>query len=301
MKNFNPDIHGYTNSLLQDWVTCRQLARFKLNGWRSDFKKDALFTGALMHELLAMYYTGEEIPNIKAVIDRVLKGEKYIPTSQQNETAKFISNVLYNRYVWYWGESDRKKRWQAIESEFDVWFCGYRLRGKRDGLFVNENGELWLLETKTASQISEETLLDRLTIDFQNLFYIVATEKEIKRRVYGVLYNVIRVPQYKQTKKDGSVRNFHKRISNMIAQNPTHFFHRYEIVYPAEVRAEFEMELLDILNEIHAWVYNGLPTYKNRSACVGRYTCRYLKACASGSMAGYEQTREIHPELEGAE
>lgn len=290
---------GITQSILSTWLGCRQAARFYLDGWRSDAPKRALQFGSLMHKLLEAYYTtGDPVEYVfDSIEDRWRK--KAVEAGddlQQVEMDLCLSRVLFQEYVKYYRAKDAKKEWLELEGVFDVDFNGYRLRGMTDGVYKQGKGT-WILETKTASRIDEETLSDALLFNFQNLFYIVAKQIQLGKPVKGVLYNIIRKPSLRQ-KKNEPIGEFMQRIAEDVAARPDWYFVRFEIVYTRKRIKQFKDELQSKLGEFELWVRGKLPTYKNENTCVGRWSCRFLKACASNSMVGFNCNGVLFSELE---
>ena len=66
----------------------------------------------------------------------------------------------------------------------------YFIRGKVDGLVVDDQERYWLLEHKTASQV-DGNYLERLWGDFQIAFYSYALERALDIEIFGVIYNVL--------------------------------------------------------------------------------------------------------------
>ena len=101
-------------------------------------------------------------------------------------------------------------------------------------------------------------------------------------------------------KQGESLKDFAGRMKEDVVQRPSWYFdHRYEILYSRTRIEEFAKELLAKLADFHSWVENKIPTYRNEAACIKRWTCEFLPACAQRSMAGYIQDREIFSELGG--
>jgi len=307
---------GVTQSILGDFVACRQRARLMLEGWETPTTKEALVFGGLFHWLLEQYYAaireGYEAIDFESFAEQ-WRSER-LPSIggaqgvQDAEVHLARAEALMAEYPTYWA-SDLQRDWIGIESQFDVMWEGFRLRGMRDGLFRNKGKRptLWLLENKTTSAISEGTLTDKLAFDFQNLFYLITTEAEIDQRIAGVLYNVIRRPTLKQG--DQTLPLFLNRMREDVADKADTYFARFEVRYTEERKREFRKQLLQKLCDFRQWwehltvpseaapEANYWPTYRNEQACVGRWSCEFLPACASDSTAGYARTRKPFREL----
>lgn len=299
---------GVTQSILTTWLMCRQLARHTLECWESPRPRDALVFGSFWHWLLEMNYEllrkeGSlwEFEHLAQQWMEKIGRKLADPTKAQQHLA--MAEALYDEYWDYWGnhkDSDYERNWIGIESVFDLSFHGYRLRGMRDGLYRNDRGKLWLLETKTAAGIDEGTLTDELVFNFQNLFYITAAEIEYDETVEGVLYNMIKKPGQRFTgtfnRKSENIMQYKNRIHEHVLEHPDEYFHRFEIKYSKKHKDNFKRDLLAQLEEFTAWWKGDMATYKGKF-CVTRWTCEFLKACAQDNMAGYTQSRILFGEL----
>ena len=209
---------------------------------------------------------------------------------------------MYNPYWEFWAD-DWEQEWEEVESEFDVLFVepGYsypqiRLRGKCDGL-VRRKGKLWLLETKTCSQLGRKGADDALCFNFQNLTYLLAARLAVKEPIVGVLYNQCRKPQLRV--RAGETRaEFTQRLIEDVAARPAEYFRRMEITYSQKRQERFAEEFSDKISFFQDWVGGAIPTFKNELACCGKWNCEFLPICASNSMAGFVQRRGgFFPEL----
>lgn len=257
----------------------------------------------MFHEVLDDFYTNKmDSAGTQAVVRKSVKdGIKDGQDAQEAESAGSTVLAMADGYATRWGKDDQARKWLALEEKFDVRFPhanGYRLRGKVDGVFETAKGKAWLLETKTASQIVEDTLSDSLAFDFQSLFYVMAMEIALKREIHGVLYNLARKPQLRRGKAE-SLDAFQQRIKADIALRPDFYFIRFEVAFPAEVRLRFHEDLQSKLAEFQVWCNSDtvMRTYRNESNCIKRWNCNYLPACGRGSMEGYAQTGTLFEEL----
>ena len=300
---------GVTQSMLADFIDCRQRMKYILDLWESGQSKMALEFGSLWHYLLEQNYRAIREYGSKAplpfmdVVKLYLDDIGGIPLAPEDwEQAEAMAEALYIPYWEYW-IADFKRKWIGVESKFDVkLFKRYRFRGMRDGLFQGRSRSRWLLETKTTAWINESALDDVLNFDFQNLSYVTATEEETKKNVAGVLYNVIQKPGIKLgTKSNPDIPSWFKAIKADIQKSPEKYFRRFEVKYSDIQKKAFRNELLDKLAEFEVWLKGDLPTYKNQSACEKKkFTCEFVRACSSGGqMSEYQKTRELMRELGG--
>lgn len=297
--------HGITQSLLKRWMCCRQKAAFYLDGWSEPGGgSSALRIGNFCHDGLEFLYT-ERIENAitkndahtlldqfteQWVDDQLTDG---VASAADLEEDVDVGSTMMGGYIDYWGDKDFDGReWVSLESEFALEWRGHILRGKRDGLFRDEDGNLWLLETKTRSRVP-----DRLDLNLQNLFYITATEAELNQPVEGVLYNLLKRPSIRQRQGETWIE-YIDRFASDIPERPEFYYDRNELVYSADVKQEFRMDLERKLNAFVEWRQNPSHHYRNEAHCTEGYQCPFYNACASGSMAGYVQDETLFHELE---
>jgi len=256
--------------------------------------------GSIFHQLLERHYgnpsfDAEDI--FKGVEarwrDRVMEAGGDL---QQMEGILAQAYPLFLGYAAHYRKKDADKEWLQLEGVFDVQWNDYRLRGRCDGLYRDKSGKVWLLETKTKSRISEDTMTCALNFDPQNLFYILAKEQETGLSISGVLYNVIRQPSLKQ-KQSETKEDFFDRIGKDIAERSDHYFMRYEVKYTERQKREHRAELICKLKEFEAWCGGKMPTYKSECSCQRGWACEYLEACATGKLVGYNQDGVLFSEL----
>jgi hypothetical protein len=294
---------GVTQSLLSSFLSCRKRCELILQGWQP-LEKSKLFSyGELFHAVLEYYYKelrgkrqiGEDfLPRaIGTWYQKVTEPGAQFDIEHIEETCYTVA-ALWPEYQQRWQKQDLEWAWLDCERIFDVQFSGLRLRGKIDGL-VRIGKSLWILETKTKSEISEDVLGMTLPFDFQNLFYITALKAEGVECI-GAIYNIIRNPRLRRGKTE-TKDQFLERVIQDVRERPEHYFHRFEVPYDKETIKEFGKELAFKLAEFRDWVNDILPTYKNQGSCVGRGYCPFLEACSSGKMYAYEQTRVLFEEL----
>jgi len=297
---FDLDKDGITQSLLGSWVKCRRLGKFLLQGWELPLSKEAAAFGSLYHALLATAYdaireTGS-VPAFMDVSDDWLKiNAGRIVDMQSCEVMLAKAFALWEPYWAYWWKDVKEAQWMAAESQFDVRWKGYRLRGMRDGIFLVK-GTPTLLETKTKSRIDVPGILTMLPMDWQNQFYLTASRAE-GIPVRHVLYNVIRRPALIQGRSE-SLPKYQERMKNSVSADPEKYFIRFEASYSDKSLADFEIELLTKLCDFEHWLANPEFTYPNQQVCQGFWNCEFMEACSSGDFIGYTKSRQLFRELE---
>jgi len=300
---------GATQGMLCNYYGCRvRMANF-LNGWTQvtgGGSNRAIDFGSLFHGMLEAWYLapeGSDPVDVSYDYAKEYRKGQLEDGADANDTEEDIAMMLgcFLAYTEKWKKSDAMKTWVALEKVFDVKFHGYRMRGRRDGLFkFSKSNGLWLTERKTFSR--DDNLAAReacLNFDFQNQYYIVAAEEEYGEPVVGVEYDMIRKPGLKNW---DSPKDLTKRVVEDAMARPDFYFRRYEIVYPASQIKKFrEEELLPKFQEFEKWVSGDktYATFRNQpNACYGKWNCSYIAACANDGFSGYDQSGELFGELQ---
>ena len=290
---------GVSYSKLQSFLSCRQRCAYECQGWRRIESKESLTFGGMFHELLEQLYTfirDEKIPYgalckqieeisepwIDQICSTAMKGGA---NGEMVERCAALAAGLLPGYVKY-HKDDHKKVWVSLESEFKQTWQGHTLFGYRDGVFEQDKKQLWILETKTKSQISKD-LGDVVSFDAQNLYYALATELETKRTVVGVLYNVIRKPGWKMDGVDAT--EIKKRALEESMKDPKHFYVRYPTRISRVHLERYKVELKMKLDDFTAWLHGKLPTYRSEGACTGIWNCQFIQVCSTGSFIGFKK------------
>ena len=317
---------GVTQSMLTSFLSCRQKFKYQQEGYEIPGGSSALRFGTMIHHLTEtlhkdfmenginparpnkgretrfdIIYSRWSVKYMKTMMEERLSPKEL----QEMEVFVALAEPLIRAYCKQWKTDwSARSRWHSVESCFNVPFAGdqvlyspINLRGMRDAI-QKRKGKLWLFETKTFSR-DASSLSDTLMFNFQNLFYLTATQLEIGEDLEGVVYNQIRRPQLKQGYD--SISSYVDRVEEDIAKRPEFYFIRYEIDYPEQVLREFKKELSIIVIEFQLYLEKNGPVYKNTQACTGGWNCPYIQACATGSMGGYARTNKFHRELHDQE
>lgn len=305
---------GVTQSMIMQFTRCRVASRLSLDGWGSAAPKRATQFGSLFHALLENWYAGSI--EQRTLADEPLKVFQEVAKKWEVSAAKAgddvrcvqadlaVAKVLFPAYVSRYAKEDGKKKWVEVEQVFsEPWEYDdglvIPLRGKVDGAFEAKDGSLWALETKTAAQISDETLSLALAFDFQCLFYLFTLGQKLERKFSGVLYNIIRTPSIGKN-EDRSSEEFVTKLSDDLESRKDFYFVRYELAFPKGVRERFFADLEHKMDEFRMWMEGKLPTYRNENTCRGKWNCEYLPVCAAGGdpvKAGFKQNKILFREL----
>lgn len=201
----------------------------------------------------------------------------------------------------------------------------FTLAGKVDGL-VEQDGELFLLEHKTASTIDSE-YLEKLWMDFQLLLYAYALGKYCGLRIAGVIYNILVKAKLRQGQGETDAE-FRERAAELAAKNKNGkttatrklpetdadfqgrlrakyaepgMFHREVLYFSREQIADVERELWQLAQQFqyarrHGWLF------RNTGYCFHYGApCAYYPLCrANGAehvIANLYEHRPAHEEL----
>jgi hypothetical protein len=307
-SDYRLGVTGITQTIFETFLRCRQCFKLTLNRYEPVGARNITAFGSLVHYCLDKIYS-YTIANRGAIPTEEMNRE-WIQDFRLNCRDDFknireadveilvgIAFIILCEYVLYYKEDFKEKHWEAVEQTSESMFFGSKLRRKVDGKY-RIAGKKWLMETKTMSRIELDSLLLKLTFDFQNLFYVTCEElNEPDDPVEGVLYNIIRNPSSKPHAGE-SLQEFLQRLRGEIAKNRKHYFMRYEIPYTIKDKMQFKQELEQQLEEMAHVLVGIMPVYKNPFACVGRFTCDFLPACSSGKLTGYVKRKSLFPELD---
>ena len=283
---------GISYSRLSSFLACRQQCAYGCQGWQMIGSKESLTFGSVVHEILERVYTFARQHNNRPPSEKTLTGWldpvgaaaiRKGSDAAQVEWALALADGLLPVYIKHHKRDWTHRSWLELESEFRVPFEGQHLFGYRDGLF-RECKQLWLLETKTKSRISHD-LENLVAFDAQNLYYAVATSIERNERIHGVLYNVVRKPEWRE--KDP--KKIKDRARAEAEKSPKDFFYRYPVILSPKQVARYKTELSDKLEEFTQWLRGELPTYRNEGSCAGIWNCQYIPICATGSYVGFQK------------
>lgn len=306
MREWGKEPDGITQSLITTFLKCKRQFLFQLNRFASDKKQKNFAFGTITHEMLdriyAFYQRYHCLPKnvlIKKWVDHFDEDKKdWLRGEETDEIRRFkeVCFVMVTEYIKFYRDDFKPGRLLGAEDLFDIHWNSYRLRGKKD-LRFQIKGSRWIMETKTASRIDEEELQQKIVLDFQNLFYVHCEEVESGKEVAGVLYNIVRNPGLKFKE---SISEYCSRLRVDVQKRPAFYFIRFEAPYTKADKAEFRKDLLVMLEEINTLIKSDRSkAYKNPRSCIGRFSCSFLPACASGKLIGFHQSSSLFKELEG--
>lgn len=243
---------GVSYSLLCKFRNCRERFRIStVEGLRPSERKAAMEFGTIFHKALEYAAQGKTSSQITTALFQFYKN-----TSVDQDLIRQACILVphYNKYY----EKDRHV-YIGQEEVFDVPYKSVttgkiiRLRGRRDEIYQVGN-TIWLQENKTKTTIDENKILQTLPHDLQTMLYVYSMTHDYSgHKIGGVLYNVIRRPGLKQGAKE-SENQFYTRLNDHVAQDPSHYFKRYEVeLVPSDINRFFNYTLVPLLENVVVW------------------------------------------------
>jgi hypothetical protein len=338
---WSPYRDGVSSSVLNLFTMCREQVRINyVEGWKSRNPAYYFEFGTCAHWMLEQCYRGRYLPSSFAKVDwrdlsteydkRIWVPANPMPTQKQTEDQRRIYRTLELMMPSYWARWDGDMnggkysmgnttappvKWEHLEQQFNV---PYRypaepgkvatpnidampLVGRRDGVFRDKVGKLWVLDTKCKSVINHEDIMSTLQFDLQQMFYAYVTQIEFGEPVEGIIMNIIRRPALRQ-KKTEDLDQLIERTGEDVAARMDEYFCRYQMKFkPGEVDKWAASTLAALMHEMREWWEGRSAHYMNPNAL----TTKYGKADAydmivNGSVGMYARRKRAHPELEAA-
>jgi RecB family exonuclease len=290
--------HGITQSLLSCFMQCPKMGLFAAQGWNSKAMWDKCRYGTICHHINDKLYSSPDMHDAGCrldVIDRALTEieEKLIadgdPGGQRIQDDLARAEAVMQQYCHAYPGDFNGKVFIGAEMRFRTDFAGFKLIGKVDGLYKDKNGGIWLMETKTKSQVPGN-LMQLMARDLQNQFYLTMYEMKTGKRVEGVLYNIIRKPG-SNPRQGETLLAYKNRIYNEVDSNRPHYFKRLELYYTDEDREIFRAELIDKLAEVEGILSGKRSVYHRETSCTGNYGCDFMEMCITGKTGTCYQSK----------
>lgn len=273
-----PEEDGVTYSLLARFLQCpRRFQTYAIRGLRprTTYNHKVLY-GTFWHACEEYHALGKDWEEMLFNLSRYACMQNPMDTQDIDRWYR-VCRVQFPIYLRYWGDYDARGGFKAVEREkvFDVKYHSpsgrvFRLRGRRDGVYLRDGGERWLFETKTKGDVDEGALRSQLTFDLQTMMYLVALRAE-GTPAAGVYYNVVRRPlsggrgtivrhKARGSKPEETWESYQDRLRAVIdgtgedSPGPSNFFFRWVIpVTDGDILA-FEVECLNpVLERLHHW------------------------------------------------
>lgn len=298
----NYDImQGVSQSILVDWMTCRQRGKYRGAGWRPVESRDTMFLGKLVHAMLDAHYARREWNLVTFLREDGIPSEEALSEKQHETVCK--AYAILDAYKVFWKKADSKRKWTETEQQFAITeprSC-VLMRGKRDAAYEHHR-KRWLFETKTTGRYDEDAKTLQVMINFQTLYYLASMYLETGKWPSGVLHNII-IPPGIRLKQKQTPDEYRIEYRDRLLDDPEKHFVRFEVSMPETFLTQwYSTELVPLLTEFRDWSDGLRPTYRNsdRWVCSGAFTCDYLRCCATASMVGYSKGK-VFPELEGVD
>ena len=326
------DRDGITYSGLTLFGNCPEQFWLKyVEGWSKTGFSVALEFGSAFHFLLERYPYDDPPEQIRSWARAQTMAYASSVTDITNRTEEIsrcfgMVPVVFDYYIRYWRSYDKKHGLEWIGRE-DKFHCqndntlNLPTRGMIDGKLRSKYGKKYLFETKTKALIDGQALADSVARNAQPIFYSNAFFQQEGHWPDGLIYNVIRRPGLRQSKKE-SVNAYLDRVDEDVEKRPDHYFHRWEVSYlpedfPVLYERTIQPQLLRMKNwwqemlEIGAVIplkttYNLDPSlrwknqhhYENPENHLTKYgRCDVFDILNKGDYSQHSQRTIAHPEL----
>lgn len=284
------EMGGLTYSMLAKFISCRE--RFRIHyvlGLRPKPQfHQRMEYGNLWH---AMEEALAGNKDWKAALKKYTTGLCDVYRLEQKQVVHWsrVAECAFPAYVKYWSKhKDVKARKPVVQEHvFDVPYAlpsgrSVRLRGKWDALDVigaGKTGRLWLQENKARGDIDEMKTATQLRDDLQSMMYFSTVTYYVRHYAgkdttipkqfgdpAGIRYNVARRPlsgglhsiKQKQTESE---EEFYTRLAGLIADNPDHYFARWNVeVLPSDLRNWEQRTFIPLLENVCNWWEHMLAT-----------------------------------------
>jgi hypothetical protein len=212
-----------TYSMWNQFRNCRKAAELRYLQHLVPIERDRnLHFGSLIHECLELWHGQRDLALVLDLIDRRCAARA------QDEDQKrdwHLATAMMRAYAERYAQEEFEI--VALEHLFEGPIVNpatgaasrsFRLAGKVDGI-VRIDGEYFILEHKTASQIDSD-YLERLWTDFQITLYAHYVEQTMGIPITGILYNVLVKARLQQSKGE-TEEEFEARRAELLAKSKT--------------------------------------------------------------------------------
>lgn len=290
----------WTNSRLKCLQTCPMKEKFR---YRDELvpigRSKALQIGTAIHK-------GIELWSVVAGV-KELETQLPYPSSTEEANEQTIALATVQAMLeGYFAIYDEFKEHQP-ETLFDLGMRypikGGKMRtsraihvcGKIDDI-ATINGEQWLVEYKTASQI-DKSYFDRLYVDSQITMYMMAARRMGYKPV-GVIYRVLKKPSIRQRQNE-TVEKFTERLRLDYLQRPEFYYYETRLYRTQDDLIDFEKELWYQVVQAERNARKGV-CWRHTKSCSDYGTCPYLPLCMRDNDAELMfEHREANEELRG--
>ena len=269
-----------------------------------------LYFGSVIHECLELWHGRRDLAKVIEHIDRTYANRAQNPDQKADW---HLATAMMKAYTGHYLVEDFEV--VALEKTFEGPIINpatsaasrsFVLAGKVDGI-VKQDGQYFLLEHKTASQI-DAGYLERLWTDFQIILYAWYIERTLGITISGIIYNVLVKARLRQGQGETEAE-YEARRAELIAKSKTGktsakrkmpeddesfqtrlqekytepgMFHREMLFLSRDQFAELQAELWELTKAMLDARRRG-TFYRNTGFCFqyGR-PCAYFPLCRSG-------------------
>lgn len=301
--------HGVSVTILQDFLSCRQKVKFRVNRVQDRGDSLPLTFGGVGHDILKLAHdeirTGrlKKTPNRAKVLTWVEEAEHLWKKQHTAASAKALENLelslgfieavmpiyfdTYKDTLFSW-------EWISVEDWFEVEYpieidgrtIYITIKGKLDGLYKLDKYN-YVLESKFKYMFDVGRMTDMLEIDLQVLLYMYCIGVYYDIPIRGCTYNIIRRPGLRQKKKE-TFQQYIKRCVDDVKDRPDFYFARIPMTYTKTQISDFENVLDGLLRDFYLWSVGAIGDYKNPGACETKFgACSFLPICTRGDWSGH--------------
>ena len=288
-KKSSPQIPAYNGwDLYRDGITQSLLCKFIIDRHRfwirtvKGLQQDIGFVhrmeyGSLMHAGFEGFGSAKTQKNFNfdKAVEKGLNGIKHYASRlkklypQANVSFwSYVAQGQFKLYCQHYKRRDQKRVYVFYEREFTVPTSlpsgrVIPLRGKYDEGFISEHKKTLgvLQENKVKGDIDEEGIAMSLNLDLQTMLYLHSLDlsKEFSPLAFReCLYNVVLRPgggKYPiRQKKEETERQFADRMLSLVQENPSKYFHRWNVEVSEKALHKFrQCVLYPLLEQLADW------------------------------------------------
>jgi hypothetical protein len=323
--------HGVTSSLLSSYLLCREQTYLHyVKGYGAPISPIALEYGSCIHWVLEQAYgnpkrlpTDDNIHVWLRCYEAKWRAENRRQTAAQAEMMEKVygmaSCVLPHYFKRWSGDftgnygkfkpgTKRPAKWLSLEQEFAVPYTYpdgkvVTIRGKRDGVFLDPRGKVYVFDTKCLSVVNEADIVATLPLDLQFMLYLWVTREELKKMPAGITMNIPRRPGQHWLVQD-TLQSFLERVQKDVsnAKRYDHYFIRFDMdITKGELDWWKRNQLDPIMLDLRLWWDGVTPHYMNPKNLVTKYgRCGMFDAITAHDTSGLEQRTRPFSELSDA-
>ncbi|MGE4285111.1 MAG: PD-(D/E)XK nuclease family protein [Phycisphaerae bacterium] len=212
-----------TYSMWRLFRNCRKACEYRYLRDLVPLERDHnLAFGSVIHDCLEIWHGQRDLEKVLEHIDQVYANRSH---DDHQHADWHLATAMMSSYTEHYPVEDfdvvaLEKTFEGaiINPDTNAASRSFVLAGKVDGL-VKQDGQYFLLEHKTASQI-DAGYLERLWTDFQIIIYAWYLEQTLGIHISGIIYNVLVKAKLRQSKGETEAE-FETRRAELIAKSKT--------------------------------------------------------------------------------